>query len=255
MTQTSAPRSCAACMRPTVVSIDGSRESSGSAMNAIFMTTPPPARTGARCPLRRAGDRQEGVGFGRASRRGLGPRALLVTGTRQQQIERVVPRPGVVQQRGHGRDRLADAPAWLRVEVAHLEVSAARPHRREQRRQVIRRALGLRDRQPRGAAANAAYAPTGSSRSRCRPSYPVRRRSTFCQIRVRAPGTPAGRPSADPELAKAAASGGPARLATSHCSRPARPGSRSTVTCSEAVRRIIRRPSGPTSSNIACIAR
>ena len=38
VTQTSAPRSCAACMRPTVVSIDGSRPSSGSATNAIFMT-------------------------------------------------------------------------------------------------------------------------------------------------------------------------------------------------------------------------
>jgi hypothetical protein len=79
--------------------------------------------------------------------------------------------------------------------------------------------------------------------------------STPCQIRVRAPGIPVGRPSMAVELAKATVRAGPARFATSHCSTPSRPGNRSTLTCSDAVSRIIRRPLGPSRSNSACIAR
>ena len=163
----------------------------------------------------------------------------------------------------HRRDR-DDELVGLHVEEAQLQVATARPHRREQRGEVVRHGGGVDLVGPRpggegvgssgspagiantaAPAAKSAYAATGSSPRSSRSSNAVRPGSTDEPGRQPRRGSAAAREGGGEER--------PGQQGSRHCSRPAAPGHQSRHTCVEAVWRIIRRPAGPIRSKWRCI--
>ena len=159
-----------------------------------------------------------------------------------------------------------DELVGLHVEEPHLQVAPARPHRREQRRQVVRARRRRRRSWVRPRRRTRSARPARRRRASRRRRRPRRSRRTPRPGRPRAaagrrtpsgPGRPRARwPAATPGrcCGRRLRPGTARRAAAAATARGRRaPGHQSRHTCVDAVRRIIRRPAGPIRSKWRCI--